>query len=116
MHGFVEERFDMRPVRGGGVHGIHLGGDLFAQLPAGFFSHHINGCPARDLVQPGRQNGVGLQLAGVSREIGKNGLGDFLGQLRGADLPQRGGCLLYTSRPFWTRRWWASRMKCEGRL
>jgi hypothetical protein len=64
---------------------------LFAQLPAGFFSHHINGCPARDLVQPGRQNGVGLQLAGVSREIGKNGLGDFLGQLRGADLAERGG-------------------------
>ena len=32
-----------------------------------------------------------LNLAGVAREVGENGLRDFLGQLRRADLPQRGG-------------------------
>ena len=51
-HGFVEQRFNVRPIVGGGVHGIHLGGDLFAQLAAGFAADDINGGAAGDLIQP----------------------------------------------------------------
>jgi len=60
VHGFVEQGFDARPVVGGGVHGIHLGGDLFAQLAARLTAHDIDGGAARDLIQPRGQNGVGL--------------------------------------------------------
>ena len=89
-HGIVEQGFDMRPVGGCGVHGIHLGGDLFAQLPAGFAVDDINRGAAGDLIKPCGENGVGFQFAGVAGEVGEGGLGDFLGQLRGADLPERG--------------------------
>ena len=91
VHGFVEERFDVRPVGGGGVHGIHLGGDLFAQLAAGFAADDINGRAAGDLIKPRGEDGVGLQPGGVAGEVGEDGLGDFLGELRGADLAERGG-------------------------
>jgi len=43
VHGFVEQRFDLCPVGGGGVHGIHLRGNLFAQLAACFAADDING-------------------------------------------------------------------------
>ncbi len=66
-------------------------GDLFTQLAAGFLAHDINGGPPRHRIQPGGENGVGLELSGLPREVGKGGLGDFLGQLRRADLPERGG-------------------------
>ena len=69
LHGFVEEGFDVRPVGGGGVHGIHLRGDLFAQLAARFAAHDINGGAARDLVKPGSQNGAGLQPGGLARQV-----------------------------------------------
>ena len=91
VHGFVEERFDVRPVGGGGVHGIHLRGDLFAQLPARLAAHDVDGGAARDLIQPRGQNGVGLQPVGTARQIDEGGLGDFFGELRRADLAQRRG-------------------------
>ena len=90
-HGFVEQRFDVRPVGGGGVHGIHLGGDLFAQLAAGFAADDINGGAAGDLIEPRGEDGVGREAVRVAGEVGEGGLGDFLGELRRADLPERGG-------------------------
>ena len=63
--GFVQQRFDLRPVAGSGIHGIHLGGDLFAQLPAGFAPHDVDGGAAGDCVEPGSHDRVGLQRGGV---------------------------------------------------
>ena len=94
VHGFVEQRFDVRPVGGGGVHGVQgveLGGDLFAQLAAGFAADDINGGAAGDLIEPRGEDGVGRRRCGVAGEVGEDGLGDFLGELRGADLAKRGG-------------------------
>ena len=94
-HGFVKQGFDMRPVGSGGVHGIQVGGDLLAQLSAGFAADDINGGAARDLIEPGGQSGRegrgGRQFCGVAGEVGEDGLGDFLGELRGADLSESGG-------------------------
>ena len=89
MHGFVEERFDVRPVSGGGVHGIHLGGNLFAQLAASFTADDINRGAASNLIEPCRQNCARSQLVRVLRQIAENGLRYLLGQLRRPDLPQR---------------------------
>ncbi len=91
VHGFVEQGFDVRPIGGGGVHGIHLGGDLFAQLAAGLAADDVNGGAAGDLIKPRGEDGIGRKAAGVAGEVGEDGLGDFLGELRGADLAERGG-------------------------
>ena len=79
------------PIGGGGVHGIHLGGDLFAQLAAGFPANHVNGGSAGDLIEPRGEDGVGREVVRVAGEVGEGGLGDFLGQLRRSDLAKRGG-------------------------
>ena len=42
-------------------------------------------------MQPGTQNGVGLQLIGISRQICEYRLGDFFGQMRRADAAQGHG-------------------------
>ncbi|MGD0745659.1 MAG: hypothetical protein ABSA45_10940 [Verrucomicrobiota bacterium] len=102
VHGFVEQRLDLGPDRRdacgafGCIHVVHLHGDLLAQLPARFFADDVNRGPARDLIQPRRQgtdrrDACATNFAGVAREVGEDGLRDFLGQLRRADLPQRGG-------------------------
>ena len=91
LHGFVEEGFDVRPVGGGGVHGVQFAGDLFAQLAAGFAADDINGGAAGDLVEPRGEDGVGREAVRLAGEVGEGGLGDLLGQLRRADLAQRGG-------------------------
>ena len=57
-------------------------GDLFAELSAGLAADDVNRRPARDLVKPRGENGVGLQPGGVAREVDEDGLGDFLGELR----------------------------------
>lgn len=94
-HGFVEQGFDMRPVGSGGVHGVQVGGDLLAQLPTGFAADDINGGAASDLIEPRGQHGrrvwSGRHFRGVAGEVGEDRLGDFLGELRGADLAERGG-------------------------
>jgi len=90
LHGFIQEGFDVGPVGGGGVHGVEFAGDLFAELPAGFAADHINGGPAGDLIEPGGEDGVGREAVRLPGEVGEGGLSDFLGQLRGADLAQRG--------------------------
>jgi hypothetical protein len=41
--------------------------------------------------RPCGEDGVGFEPAGIAREVGEDGLGDFLGELRGTDLPERGG-------------------------
>ena len=91
MHGFVEQGLDVRPVVGGGVRGIHLGGDLFAHLAAGFAANHIDRGAARDLIQPRCQNRIRLQPGGAAREIDEDRLGDLFGELGRADLAQGGG-------------------------
>ena len=80
MHSFIEQRLDVRPVGGGVIHATHLEGDLFARLPPGFAADDIDGRMARDLVQPGSQDGVRVQFGSVTREIGKDRLADFLCQ------------------------------------
>ena len=91
VHGFVEEGFDVRPVGGGGVHGVEFAGDLFAELAAGFAADDINGGAAGDLIEPRGEDGVGREAVRLAGEVGEGGLGDFLGELRGADLAERGG-------------------------
>ena len=90
-HRFVEDRFNVCPIGGGGVHGIQLSGDLFAQLAAGFAPDDINGFPAGDLIKPRGQDGVRRELRGDAGKFGERGLGNLLGQLRRADLPECGG-------------------------
>jgi hypothetical protein len=83
--------FDVRPIGGRGVHGIHLGGNLFAQLAAGFAADNINGLAPRDFIQPRAKDGVGREAVRLAGQIGEGGLRDLLGKLRGSDLPKRGG-------------------------
>ena len=64
---------------------------MFAQLAAGFAADDINGGAARDLIKPRGEDCVGSKAGGVASEVSKNGLGDFLGELQGADLPERSG-------------------------
>ncbi len=73
----------MGPVCGGGVHGIHFGGNLFSQLSARFATDHINRRPASDLIEPS-----GDRIAG---QVSEDGLGDLLGELRRTDLAERRG-------------------------
>ena len=96
LHRFIEQRFDVspdgleaRPTIG--VHGIHLGGNLLAELASRFPADYVHSGTACDLIKPRRQNGVWFQLVSVSSEVGEHGLSDFLGQFRGADLTQRRG-------------------------
>jgi len=91
LHGIVEKGFYVRPIGGGGVHGIHLGGDLFAQLAAGLAADDINGGAAGDLIEPRGEDGVWREAVRVARKVRENGLSDFLGELRRADLPERSG-------------------------
>ena len=88
LHRFVEQGFDVCPVGGRGVQGIHLGGDFFAKLPTRFASNPINGRPACDLIKPGGQNRVWFQLVGIPRQVGEHGLRDLFGDLRRAYLAQ----------------------------
>jgi len=67
---------------------MHLSRWRFVRATAaGFFSHHIHGGPARDLIQPGRQNGVGFQFPAFRARSVKTDWATLLGQLRRADLP-----------------------------
>jgi hypothetical protein len=91
LHGFIEQWFDLGPAGRGLVQFTHLDGDLFARLSPRFRANDINGSVARDLVKPGAQNGVRGQFGGVASEVGEDGLGDFLRELRGPDLPESGG-------------------------
>jgi hypothetical protein len=91
VHGFVQDRFDVGPVGGGGAHSLEFAGDFFAELPAGFAPNHINGGPAGDLIEPRAEDGIGREAMRPAREVGESGVGDLLGELRGADLAERGG-------------------------
>ena len=78
VHGFIEQGFEVHPIGGGGVHGIHLRGDLFAQLPTGLAADQVDGLAACDLIEPGGEQGAGGKLARVAGEFEEGGLGDFL--------------------------------------
>ena len=90
VHGFIKQRFNVLPIFGGGVDGIHFRGNLFTQLPAGFAADHINGLAARDLIKPRGYDGIRRELVRVAGELEEGGLGNFFRQLRGADLPESG--------------------------
>jgi hypothetical protein len=64
---------------------------LFAELSAGFAADDINGRAAGDLIEPGGEDGIGREAVRLPGEVGESGLSDFLGQLRGTDLAERGG-------------------------
>jgi hypothetical protein len=64
---------------------------LFAVLSAGFAADDINGGAASDLIQPRSEDSIGRQALCLAGEVGKGGLGDLFGELRGADLAQCGG-------------------------
>jgi hypothetical protein len=89
-HRVVEVRFNVRPVGCRSVHSVQFVSDLFAELAAGFSPDDINGSPARDLIQPGAENGVGREAVRLAREIGESGLSDLFGELRRTDLAERG--------------------------
>src|SRR6185503_20855850 len=57
VHGVIKEWLDLRPFVSGGVHGIHLHGDLFTELPAGLTTDDINSLAAGDLIEPCGEDG-----------------------------------------------------------
>src|SRR2546428_574503 len=63
----------------------------WAPLAAGFAADDINGLAASDLIEPRGEDGIGRELPRVAGEFNEGGLGDLLGQLRRADLTERGG-------------------------
>jgi hypothetical protein len=79
------------PVGGGGVHSVEFAGDLLAKLPAGFAPNNINGSAAGDLIEPRGKDCVRREAVRLAGEVREGRLGDFLGELRGADLAERGG-------------------------
>jgi hypothetical protein len=91
LHRFLEQRFDVRPVGVGGVHGAEFVGDLFAGLAPRLAPDDINGGAASDLVEPRGEHRVGREAVRLAGEVGEGGLGHFLGQLRRADVAQSGG-------------------------
>ena len=74
-----------------GVHSVELGGSPFSKLAAGLAADDINGSAAGDQIEPRGEDGVWGEAVRLAGEVGEGGLGDFLGQLRGADLAERGG-------------------------
>ena len=91
IHGFVQKRFNVRPISVIGVGGVHFRGDLFPQLPAGFAADNVDGAPAGDLIEPRGQDRIWREPMRVAGQVGEGGLGDFLSQLRRAHLAQRNG-------------------------
>jgi hypothetical protein len=91
VHGFIEKRFNMRPVGISGIHGLEFAGDTFADLPARFAANNIDGRAANNLIQPGRKNRVRRQTICLTGEVDEHGLGYFLRQLWRTDLAERGG-------------------------
>ena len=72
FHCFLQQGFDLVPDRGVGIHISQFHGKLFAELAARFAAHDIDGGSACYLVQPGREDGVGLQSSGTTRQIRKD--------------------------------------------
>ena len=71
----------MHPVRSWGVGSVHFGGDLLAQLAAGFASNDIDGFTAGDLIEPRGEDGIGRELPRLAGEFDESRLSDFFGQL-----------------------------------
>ena len=88
VHGFIEKRFDMRPVCGGSVDGTHLGSDLFAQLESHFTANDILGFAAGHLIEPPAEDSVGRKPLRVAGEFKESGLSDLFGELRQSDLTE----------------------------
>ncbi len=65
--------------------------NLVAQLPASFAADDNDGLAAGNLVTPRGHDGVWREPPRLAGEFEKGGLGNFLGELRGADLVERGG-------------------------
>lgn len=82
VHPFVEQRFDLLPVRAGFVHAIHFQGGMLAHLTANLGTYGIQGNPTRHLVKPGRQDCVRREAIGLTRQFEENALGDFLREVR----------------------------------
>ena len=51
----------------------------------------IHGGATGDFIEPRADDGVVRETRGVEGEIEEGGLGDFFGELRRANLPERGG-------------------------
>ena len=77
----------MRPIFGGGIHGLKFLGSLFADSASRLAPHNVNGPMAGELVKPGCQHRVCREPARAAGEFNEDGLGDFLRQFRGANLP-----------------------------
>ena len=60
-------------------------------LAAAFGLERIARGEARGAAQPAGQHGLFAQVSGLARQDDEHGLRDFLGQMRVAHLPQRGG-------------------------
>jgi hypothetical protein len=50
---------------------------LFAELTAGFATDDVNGSAARDLIEPGGEDGIGCKPMGIAGKVVENTLGDF---------------------------------------
>ena len=53
--------------------------------------NRINRGPASNLIEPSGEKGVGSEAIRVAGQVSEDGLGDFLSQLRRADLAERRG-------------------------
>ena len=85
MHYFVFKRAD---VNSGNIKIRFRGNGLRRPFGGGF---SVNGRAAGDLIEPCREDGVGREAVRLTGEVDEHGLGDFLSQLRGADLAEGRG-------------------------
>jgi hypothetical protein len=60
-----------------------------AALAAALDFQRVGGGESRRAIEPAGKNGFGTERAGLAGENDKHRLGNFLGQMRVADLPQR---------------------------
>jgi hypothetical protein len=82
VHRVVQERFDVRPVFGSGIHGLKFLSGLFAKPASCFTTHDVNRPAARDVVKPRREDGARREMRRLPREFDKDGLGHFLRKFR----------------------------------
>jgi len=90
VHRFVEQWFYLGPG-GGGVHRVDLLRDLFTELPRGFSPDGVDSPASRDLIKPGRHNGLRGQPVRLACELDEGRLRNLLRQRGRSDLAERGG-------------------------
>ena len=91
LHGLIKERGDGGPIFRSERTVRRFHGDLFPGHPPRFPTNQVNGSPASYLIEPRGHQGARLKAMSTSRQIDKDTLGHFLGEVGRAHLAQCGG-------------------------